>query len=72
MASKQQIAKENQAYVDKPIFPMCSNCKHFKSFMTYPDLNYPDYAKETISCGLGEFAVKKQNTCKVHRFKEPF
>ena len=65
--SKQSKAKEEQGYEAKPIFNMCSNCKHFKSEMITEQTSFGDYTKETnIHCSLGGFAVKKQGTCNKH------
>jgi len=65
--SKQQDAKTNQGYQAKPIFPMCSNCKHYNSDMVNVNRFYGDFKEEkNIRCGLGGFAVKKQGTCNSH------
>ena len=65
--SKQQTAKEKQGYNPKPVFPMCSNCKHYSM---QPETTNWGYTRETnIRCGIGGFAIKKQGTCNSHDFK---
>lgn len=65
--SKQAKNKEMQGYEAKPIFPMCSNCKWFRSDK---EINKWDYEEEkNIRCelpDLGGFAIKKMGTCKMH------
>lgn len=68
--SKQSKAKEEQQYNPKPVFPMCSKCVHFKSETEERKTVFGMWIKEVnIRCGLGNFAVKKQGTCKIHQFK---
>lgn len=62
--SKQANSKTEQGYEPKPIFAMCSNCKHFRSDKIKNQWNYEE--EKNIRCGIGEFAVKKQGTCKLH------
>ena len=62
--SKQSEAKENQKYEASPKFPMCSNCKHFRSDKVENAYKYIE--EKNIRCGIGEFAIKKQGTCKMH------
>lgn len=62
--SKKANLKTEQGYEPKPIFAMCSNCKHFKSDKIMNQWNYEE--EKNIRCGIGEFAVKKQGTCKLH------
>jgi len=62
--SKQANSKKEQGYEPKPIFAMCSNCKHFRSDKIVNQWNYEE--EKNKRCGLGEFAVKKQGTCKLH------
>ena len=64
--SKQSILKTNQGYELKPVFAICSNCKHFKSDKIINEWNYED--EKNIRCELGGFAVKKTATCKMHQF----
>lgn len=63
MASKQQQAKVKQGYIEKPILPICSNCRNMKTETTYPDPNYPDYCKTNDTCIIGDFKVKRNGTC---------
>lgn len=62
--SKKANSKSEQGYEPKPIFAMCSNCKHFRSDKIVNEYNFPE--EKNIRCGIGEFAVKKQGTCKLH------
>lgn len=62
--SKKANSKTEQGYEPKPIFAMCSNCKHFRSDKIINQWNYEE--EKNIRCGIGEFVVKKQGTCKLH------
>lgn len=71
MASKQQIAKEFQGYVAKPVPHTCVNCKHYTSEITVVEHRWGSYENETdIRCGIGGFAIKKTATCKLFEGKE--
>lgn len=66
--SKQSDTKFNQGYEAKPIFPMCSNCEHFKSDKkTLPPFGYIE--EKNLHCEIGGFVVKKQATCNYHTKK---
>lgn len=65
--SKQSDAKLEQKYQLKPKFPMCSNCKFFKSDKKEGTFGY--IKESNIRCGLGGFAIKKQGTCEKHDFQ---
>lgn len=67
--SKQADAKLAQGYEAKPIFPMCSNCINFRSDKRIlPPFGYIE--ERNIRCGIGDFAIKKQGNCTLHKFKE--
>lgn len=68
--SKQSIAKVNQSFRMKPVWPVCPDCTNFKF----------DMVKETawgalrmrernLRCLLGGFKVGKRSTCKMHTKK---
>lgn len=63
--SKKATSKENQEYNPKPIFAMCSNCKHFISDKI-KSTRWSYIEEKNIRCSIGGFAVKKQGTCKLH------
>ena len=70
--SKQSESKKIQEYEAKPIFPMCSNCKWFKSDFIENEYGFQEEKNLRCGCELpncGGFAVKKQGTCNVHLFK---
>ena len=61
--SKQQNAKDAQGYIEKPILRICANCIRMQTVRTFPDLKYPGYWKDTDTCLIGDFRVKRQATC---------
>lgn len=68
--SKQSEAKCRQAYVDKRVPSVCSNCKHFSSVVTQEPSRWGGgtWTKETaLRCGLGGFKVKKMGGCSEHQ-----
>lgn len=70
--SKQINAKLAQGYCNKPVHPVCSNCKNFASDMvTRPSVCGGTWTDEkNIRCTLGGFAVKKMATCKMFKDKD--
>lgn len=68
--SKQSELKLLMDYKEKPVFPICSNCKHYQSEMITTNNFGKDWVQEkNIRCELGGFAIKKQATCNKHQFK---
>ena len=70
--SKQSEAKQAQGYEQKPVIPVCMNCKHYQSKMhECPGIWYGPYVTEKeLRCGIGGFAVKKMGTCKLYERKD--
>lgn len=67
-------AKENCGYKDKPVLPVCSNCRHFTS-----DRVLPDWMVDRNKSGEGAYfsdeqftvekhGVEKNLRCKAHGF----
>lgn len=69
--SKQQQAKDQQRYEEKPVLKTCSNCENFKfDIKERPDYYGGTYTEETnIRCGIGNFKAKKTATCREHKVK---
>jgi hypothetical protein len=78
--SKVIRAKASQNYVTNVVVGTCSNCS-FSKDATGERLQYIDknsYLSGThtaivpvaLSCGVGDFAVKKSASCRLHQFKE--
>ena len=70
--SKQSEAKQAQGYEERPVIPVCMNCKHYD---TAPSTIYDDLLGDYVdligaSCGIGGFAVKKIATCKLYERKD--
>lgn len=57
-----------QEYNPKPIFNTCSNCKHISIDKIKNDWGYTE--EKNIHCSIGNFAVKKLGTCRLHEIKE--
>lgn len=71
MASKQQIAKEQQGYNPKPLPSVCMNCAEYRSDKGVSRGTFGDFKWErNIRCGLGGFAVKKTATCNEFKLTE--
>lgn len=67
MASKQAKAKAEQNYQEKPVWPICSNCLHYRSEFESIEKIWGAWTKEiNIQCAMGRFKVKKQATCDKH------
>lgn len=64
--SKQSEAKAAQVYQSKA--PTCSSCIHCKSTTEVKAVVGPRiwHREINIHCDIGDFAVKKQGTCKKH------
>ena len=67
MMSKQSHAKEMHKYNQKPVFPMCCNCKSYTFEMV--DNGYGYYIEKNKRCSVGGFSVKKTATCEKHVFE---
>ena len=66
--SKQQDKRIMQNYRDKPVWPECRNCEHFKSDKV--DVQGTGWVEEkNLRCGLGLFKVAKLGTCDRHEPK---
>lgn len=46
MKTKKQAAKDSQGYQIKPVFPMCSNCAHFKYDVVKRNGYFYDWTRE--------------------------
>ena len=63
--SKQSDAKDKQSYRDKPEWPECRHCQHFRSDHIKDE--HTGWVSETnLRCGLGGFKVMKLGTCNLH------
>ena len=70
--SKQSIAKAEQGYDPKPVWPICSRCANFRSNLEQNDGEYGSWTVETeIRCAVGGFKVMKTGTCKQWEEKQP-
>ena len=70
MASKQQMAKEEQGYIAIP--KVCMNCIQYESeIIEYRGEFGGVYRNEKNKrCGIGGFAVKKTATCNEFKLKQ--
>lgn len=68
MASKIQIQKAQQGYIDRPVPATCGNCEHYTSEMAKLQSRWRgDYAEEKNKrCSIGGFVVKKLATCNLY------
>lgn len=67
MASKTQIQKAQQGYVEKPLPAQCSTCDHYTSDHVKPRGMWSKWTVEKNKrCGLGGFAVRKTATCNLY------
>lgn len=72
--SKQSEAKLAQGYRKKP--DTCSNCKHLLFRVTQKTYEQWDGTvltwneQKNIRCAVGNFAVNKTSTCRIHVLKE--
>jgi len=65
--SKQSIAKINQGFQMKPVWPVCRDCANFKFDMVKETMWGALYMRErNLRCLLGNFKVGKKSTCKMH------
>lgn len=65
--SKQTDAKAAQGYQNKPVFPVCSNCRHFTSEAQVREGTFSTWTHETnLRCTIGGFKVMKMATCNEH------
>ena len=74
--SKQSEAKQAQGYEQKPVIPVCMNCKNHEEKATgiYSLVRkqcFFEWSEEKEDrCGIGGFAVKKMGTCKLYERKD--
>ena len=70
MASKTQIQKAQQGYVEKPLPAQCGTCGHYTSDIIPQKskwIGYADWTEEKNKrCGIGGFAVKKTAVCNLY------
>lgn len=66
--SKVNDIKKQMGYQPKPVFEICSKCKHIRIDKVAAPWNKNVILEKNVRCVLGGFAVKKQGTCDEHEF----
>ncbi len=65
--SRQQLARQQQNYEEKPRQKICESCEHYRS--TFVKTEWGGYEEKLRRCTLGGFAVKRKSSCAAHEFR---